>query len=156
MKKGSAEILTATKQDISWMVDLSHSKRADYEQHQKQFWKMAENSDTIQARFFEEEIQKQNVIALRDFGRSGFVIGKIISPPEVYDAGATLMIDDFCVKSPNLWLSTGLELLNEITSRAKSKGAKQILLVCGNHDLEKSQLLEKAKLSVASKWYVGL
>ena len=149
------KIFPATKQDVAWMVDLSHSKRLTYEKHQKQFWKMAINSDAIQANWFAEEIKKENVITLCTEDRRGFVIGKIISPPEVYDAGPTLMIDDFCVKSSDLWLSVGLKLLNEIMSQAKLKGAKQVLVVCGNHDLKKSQLLEKLNLSVASKWYVS-
>jgi len=63
------------------------------------------------------------------------------------------MIDDFCVKNPDLWLSVGLQLLSEIISQAKQRGLAQILVVCGNHDLEKSQLLEKLDLSCASKWY---
>lgn len=125
------KIFSATKQDIAWMVDLTSSKR------------------------LAEEIKKENLIILCAKDRGNFVIGKIIFPPEVYDAGPTLMIDDFCVKSSDLWLSVGLKLLNEITSQAKLKGAKQVLVVYGNHDLKKSQLLEKLNLSVASNWYVS-
>ena len=145
----------AIKQDVSWMVDLSHLKRFDYEKHQKQFWKMAKNSDEIQRKYFVEELKRENVIALCATDLSGFVIGKLISPPEVYDAGLTLMIDDFCVKSADLWMSVGLQLLSEIKSQAKEKGAKQVLVVCGDFDSAKYQLLKKMNLSVASKWYVG-
>ena len=65
------------------------------------------------------------------------------------------MIDDFCVKSADLWMSVGLQLLSEIKSQAKEKGAKQVLVVCGDFDSAKYQLLKKMNLSVASKWYVG-
>jgi hypothetical protein len=145
----------ATKQDISWMVDLSHAKRIEYEKHQKQFWKMTKNSDEIQTKWFEEELKKENVIALCAKDQSGFVIGKLISPPEVYDAGLTLMIDDFCVRSADLWMNIGAELLGEIKSESKIKGAKQVLVVCGDFDSAKYQLLEKLNLSVASRWYAG-
>ena len=148
-------IYRATKQDIAWMVDLSHAKRTEYEKYQKQFWKMAQDSDEIQKKWFEEEIKKENVIALCAKDQSGFAIGKLISPPKVYDAGLTLMIDDFCVKSPDLWMSVGMELLNELKLEAKIKGVKQVLVVCGDCDSAKYQLLEKANLSIASKWYVG-
>lgn len=84
------KIFSATKQDIAWMIDLTSSKR------------------------FAEEIKKENVITLFTKDRGGFLIRKIISPLEVYDAGPTLMIDDFCVKSSDLWLSIDLKLLNEI------------------------------------------
>ncbi len=145
----------ATKQDISWMVDLSHAKRAEYEKHQKQFWKMAKNSDDVLAKWFEEEVFKEGVIALCSKDRDGFIIGKIISPPEVYDAGLTLMIDDFCVKSPDLWQTVGRDLVVKCIKIAKEKNAKQVLIVCGDHDLQKSKLLEELNLQVASRWYVN-
>jgi hypothetical protein len=148
-------IRQAKKSDISWMVDLSHAKRANYEKAQKQFWKMAPNSNQIQSQFFAQEIDKTNVLALCDHKKLGFVIGKIISPPEVYDAGLTLMIDDFCVKSPELWGSVGVELFTEICALAKLKNAKQVLAVCGDHDLEKLAFLKKLNLSVASNWLVS-
>ena len=84
------KIFSATKQDIAWMIDWTSSTR------------------------FAEEIKKENVITLFTKDRGGFLIRKIISPLEVYDAGPTLMIDDFCVKSSDLWLSIDLKLLNEI------------------------------------------
>ena len=143
----------AIKQDVSWMVDLSHLKRFDYEKHQKQFWKMAKNSDEIQRKYFVEELKRENVIALCATDLSGFVIGKLISPPEVYDAGLTLMIDDFCIKSGDLWMTIGKELLDECQKRAKNMGAKQILAVCGDHDIFKFSLLEAMDMNVASRWY---
>lgn len=34
----------------------------------------------------------------------GFIIGKLMHAPEVYNSGGlTLTIDDFCVKLENLW-----------------------------------------------------
>ena len=76
--------------------------------------------------------------------KQGFIIGNIILSPEVYSAGLTLVIDDFCVKSDNLWLTTGKELLEKCQKKAKSMGVKQILVVCGNHDQE-NLCFEKAK-----------
>jgi hypothetical protein len=146
-------IYKTTASDIPWMVKLSHQKRLDYSMAQENFWKMAPNSDELQAKWFESEIIRDEVIALCAKDSQGFVIGKIVNPPEIYDAGLTLMIDDFCVKSPTLWLSVGLHLLNEIISQAKARGVAQILVVCGSHDLAKLQLLEKLDLSCASKWH---
>lgn len=151
----SNQIRYATKADINWMVALSHAKRLQYEKHQRQFWKMAEDSNQIQKKWFAEEFEKRNVIALCAQDQSGFVIGKLISPPEVYDAGLTLMIDDFCVQSEDLWMSVGAELLAELKLEAKAKGALQVLVVCGDFDSAKSKLLEKLNLSVASRWCVG-
>lgn len=107
-------IRQALKSDISWMVFLSNSKRKSYAEAQKQFWKMAENCDEIQTKWFEELLETESVIALVDEEQKGFVIGKIITPPEVYDAGLTLMIDDFCVSDESSWTSTGKDLIDEI------------------------------------------
>ena len=145
----------ATFYDIPWMVNLSYAKRLEYSKHQPLFWKMAENSNEIQSKWFESEFENERVIALCDSQKRGFIIGKLVTPPEVYDAGLTLMIDDFCVQTPNLWQTIGRNLLEECIKFGKEKGAKQILCVCGDFDAEKYKLLEKLKLTVASRWYCG-
>ncbi len=146
---------TPTASDISWMVSLSYAKRLEYSKHQPLFWKMAENSNEIQEKWFEEELQNQNTISLCDSQKRGFIIGNLITPPEVYDAGLTLMIDDFCVQAPHLWQTVGRDLLEECVKSGKEKGAKQILCVCGDLDTEKYKLLENLNLTVASRWYCG-
>ena len=76
--------------------------------------------------------------------------------PEVYNPGGlTLMIDDFCVQSENLWQSVGAGLIEETKDAAKAKGAKQILVVCGAHDNPKRKFLREQNLQVASEWFVG-
>lgn len=148
-------IYVATSSDLEWMVNLSYQKRLQYSIAQPNFWKMAENSNDIQYKYFEEELKNNNIIALCYENKQGFIIGKIITPPEVYDAGLTLMVDDFCVKFSDLWMTIGKKLLQECTDIAKDKGAKQVLVVCGDHDIEKYKLLEDMKLMVASRWYTG-
>ncbi len=145
-------IRKATKSDIDWMVELSHQKRLAYSKEQPNFWKMAENSDEVQQKYFEKELKNDNVIALIYEEKQGFIIGKLVTPPEVYDAGLTLMIDDFCI-SGDLWMTIGKELLDECQKRAKNMGAKQILIVCGDHDMQKFSLLETMNMSIASRWY---
>ena len=145
-------IRAAIKSDIDWMVELSHQKRLAYSKEQPNFWKMAENSDEVQQKYFEKELKNDNVIALIYEEKQGFIIGKLVTPPEVYDAGLTLMIDDFCI-SGDLWMTIGKELLDECQKRAKNIGAKQILVVCGNHDMQKFSLLETMSMNIASRWY---
>jgi predicted N-acetyltransferase YhbS len=83
----------------------------------------------------------------------GFIIGKLI---EVYNPGGlTLMIDDFCVTSENLWQSVGIKLIEETKAAAKVKGASQIVVVSGSHDLTKRKFLYEQNLQVASEWFVG-
>ena len=54
----------ATKFDIEWMVNLSHEKRLSYSKSQPNFWKMAQNSNDVQAEYFQKELQNNDVIAL--------------------------------------------------------------------------------------------
>jgi len=65
----------ALKSDIPWMVSLSHNKRKSYAEAQKQFWKMAKDSDKIQTKWFEELFEQKNAIALVADNKEGFVIG---------------------------------------------------------------------------------
>jgi hypothetical protein len=86
----------------------------------------------------------------------GFIIGKLIAAPEVYNPGGlTLMIDDFCVADQVEWHSIGSKLVQEIKAIAKTKDAAQILVVCGAHDHLKRKLLVEQNLSIASEWFVG-
>jgi hypothetical protein len=134
-------------------VNLSYAKRLCYSKIQPYFWKMAQNSNDVQSQFFNEEITKDDIISLCDADKLGFIIGKLVNPPEVYDAGLTLMIDDFCVKTHNLWNTVGKELLLECIKISKIKEAKQVLVVCGNHDTHKNSLLTQMNLLPVSTWY---
>jgi GNAT superfamily N-acetyltransferase len=87
---------------------------------------------------------------------AGFIIGKLMPAPEVYNPGGlTLMIDDFCVADEAEWHSIGSKLVQEIKTIAKLRGAAQVLVVCGAHDGPKCHFLKKMGLTVASEWYVG-
>jgi hypothetical protein len=86
----------------------------------------------------------------------GFIIGKLVEAPKVYDPGGlTLMIDDFCIGNAEDWNTVGFSLISEIKKVAKEKGASQIVVVSGDSDTDKCLFLEKVDLSIASKWYVG-
>ena len=65
------------------------------------------------------------------------------------------MIDDFCVNCENLWQSVGAMLIETVKAAAKVKGATQIFVVCGAHDLPKRKFLSEQNLQVASEWLVG-
>lgn len=85
----------------------------------------------------------------------GFIIGKIVSAPEVYaPGGQTLIVDDFCVLNDN-WSAIGNALLNEAKSIAHDKGVTQLIVVSGDHDISKKIFLKKIDLSIASVWFVG-
>ncbi len=152
-------IRPGTLDDISTMVSLSYQKRRDYEKAQPQFWKYAKNAEEIQSKWFKELLKQHDCLMLvteENHEVVGFIIGRITKAPEVYNPGGlTLMIDDFCVKTPQLWNTVGKQLISEIKRLAKDKNASQILTVCGAHDEPKQKLLKNLGLTVASQWYVG-
>lgn len=145
--------------DVPAMVDLSYEKRKDYEKAQHQFWRHAAGAEETQAKWFNELLTQEDYILLVAESESkiaGFIIGKIMKAPEVYDPGGfTLMVDDFCVLHPTLWKSMGSKLLEELKRMAKSKGATQTVAVCGAHDEPKRQFMKDEGLTTASEWYVG-
>jgi len=152
------QIIPATTQDIREMVALSYQKRRDYEKAQPQFWQYAEGAEKIQDDWFRELLGKDDhiiLVAKSEQKIIGFIIGRITPCPEVYAAGLTLMIDDFCVSSLDLWESVGKKLIEEIKISSKKKEAQQILIVCGAHDKPKREFLKNTNLSIASEWYVG-
>ncbi len=154
-------VRTSQLSDIDAMVSLSKAKRLAYEKAQPQFWRYAgEEGDNTQRRWFKELLEDKNYVMFTaengTQGILGFVIGKLMPAPEVYNPGGlTLMIDDFCVKSENLWQSVGARLIEETKAAAKSRGATQILVVCGAHDHPKRKFLSEQNLSIASEWFVG-
>jgi hypothetical protein len=86
----------------------------------------------------------------------GFIIGRVVTAPAVYNPGGlTLMIDDFCVSAPRWWNTAGEKLVSELKRFVNNKNIAQILIVCGAHDITKREFLKRIGLTIASEWYVG-
>lgn len=154
-------VRTSELTDISAMAALSKAKRLAYEKAQPHFWRYAgEEGDKAQEKWFKELLEDKNYAIFTAESETqeilGFVIGKLMPAPEVYNPGGlTLMIDDFCVQSENLWQSVGTRLIATVKAAAKAKGATQIPVVCGAHDYPKRKFLSEQNLSIASEWFVG-
>ena len=158
-KDSEWKVRIAIEEDIQSIVQLSYKKRLDYEKAQPQFWRYAgTEAEKSQISWFKKLIERDDhimLIAVRNAEISAFIIGSLIKSPEVYDPGGlTLMIDDFCVQHEHEWDISGMMLIDKIKYLARTKGATQILVVCGDHDKEKKRFLEKIDLTIASNWYV--
>lgn len=146
--------------DIQNIVEMSYQKRLSYEKAQPKFWKYAgADAELSQTKWFEEILTDNDYIMLAAESNQkivGFVIGKLMPAPEVYNPGGlTLMIDDFCIADETEWHAIGSKLVQEIKTIAKTKGAAQVLVVCGAHDEPKRKFLRNQNLSIASEWFVG-
>ncbi len=157
----SISIRTSQLSDIDAMVLLSKAKRLAYEKAQPHFWHYAgQEGDNAQAKWFKELLEDKNHFMFTAESETqeilGFIIGKLMPAPEVYNPGGlTLIIDDFCVQSENLWQSVGARLIAIVKAAAKDKGATQTVVVCGAHDHPKRKFLSEKNLSIASEWFVG-
>ena len=113
------QIYLANLNDIDDMSRLSKAKRLAYEKVQPKFWAHAgEKGDEIQKAWFKELLDNPEYLLFiaKDSNQQcmGFVIGKLMQSPQVYNPGGlTLLIDDFCVASDALWPSVGLQLLKQ-------------------------------------------
>jgi GNAT superfamily N-acetyltransferase len=143
--------------DVARMVELSEEKRLQYQAYQPRFWRKAPDSQEKQLPHFERVLAADRVIALvheRDGGIDGFVIATLLDAPPVYDPGGlTCLIDDF-IAADEAWDTIGAALLEAVDREAKSRGAVQVVVVCGHCDQPKRRMLSTEAFTIASEWYV--
>ncbi|HJD56263.1 MAG TPA: GNAT family N-acetyltransferase [Rickettsia endosymbiont of Pyrocoelia pectoralis] len=155
MSKEFILIRDADSSYIPYMVSLAYEKiqpqDGTEEAQRERFKKLFHQGDNVVVTaelLTEESVEKDDTLLL------GFIIGRLAEAPEVYDSkGPTLIIDHLYVKTDNDWDTIGNHLINDIKTRARRKGASQIVIVCGNHDEHKRQLLKNSGLNIVSECY---
>jgi hypothetical protein len=149
----------ATHDDIDEVAALAAGRRRDYEARQPLFWRQADDALTRHTAFLHGLVEAPEHVFLvaGETGQvSGFVIGRLTPAPPVYDPGGlTCVVDDFAVERPELWVSLGPLLLDDLSRAARARGAVQLVVVAGQHDEPKRRALESAGLEVASEWWTG-
>jgi hypothetical protein len=142
--------------DVPALVALSEQKRLQYQSYQPLFWRKAIDSREKQTLFLEQQLTRDNVIALVHEHHQhiqGFVIATLVPSPPVYAAGLTCVIDDYCVLGHD-WAEAGKALLDAATQAAKERGAVQTVVVCGHQDESKRGMLLALGHTIASEWWV--
>lgn len=144
--------------DLRDILNLANAKRLEYETYQPVFWRVAADAIAQQADYIASQIADEEVITLVATSESklvGFIIGRLVPAPPVYNPGGlTCSIDDFVVYKNDLWETVGADLLDQVRKVAVSKGAVQVVVVCGHLDEPKRKALEKSSLTIASEWWV--
>jgi len=152
-------IRTAEEFDLEEILNLANAKRLEYETHQPVFWRVAPDAIGQQRDYIASQIADEKVITLvATLGDEliGFIIGHLVPSPPVYNPGGlTCSVDDFIVNRSDLWETAGADLLDQVREVAVSKGAVQVVVVCGHLDDPKRQALEKSSLTIASEWWVA-
>lgn len=152
-------IRTAEDFDLEEILNLANAKRLEYETHQPVFWRVAPDAIAQQRDYIASQIADEKVITLVATSGNeliGFAIGRLVPSPPVYNPGGlTCSVDDFIVNRSDLWETVGADLLDQVREVAVSKGAVQVVVVCGHLDDPKRQALEKSSLTIASEWWVA-
>ena len=151
-------IRTTEDCDLEEILNLANAKRLEYETYQPVFWRVATDAIAQQADYIASQIEDEKVITLVATSESkvvGFIIGRLVSAPPVYNPGGlTCSIDDFVVNENDLWETVGEDLLHQVRNAALSRGAAQVVVVCGHLNEPKRKALEKSSLPIASEWWV--
>lgn len=144
-------IRRATPSDVSYMVDLSEQKRAQYEKFQPLFWRKAIDSREKQLLFFKDQLKNENLVFFVDETDNkvdGFIIANLRNRRECD-------VDDFAVANENLWESSGKLLLQEAGKEAKQRSIERYSVVCGHLDEPKRQMLTNFGLVLEQYWYTA-
>ena len=151
------DIRPAIASDIDAAVDLTERTRRQHQKYQPTFWRKAAKSAELTKTFFTELLTAQDTFFLvATEGRQilGFLVARKFPTPPVYAPGGdTYLVDDFCVVEPHHWLTTGEALLSHATTLIHEAGAAQIVVVCGDRDLAKAEVLRRSDLTIASNWW---
>jgi len=147
----------AVHDDVEAVARLADARRRSYEPHQPLFWRPADDALARHRTYLRGLVEDPACIFLvvrDDRGVSGFVVGRLVEAPPVYEPGGlTCLVDDFVVADHD-WRVLGVDLLRELARRARERGAVQAVVVSGRHDAAKRDALAAAGLSVASEWWV--
>jgi ribosomal protein S18 acetylase RimI-like enzyme len=149
----------ATHDDVDDVAALAAGRRNDYELQQPRFWRQAEDALTRHTSYLHGLIDEpEHIFLVTGDGERvrGFVIGRLVPAPPVYDpAGLTCLVDDLAVESADAWEPVGLRLLRDVSRAAAARGAVQVVVVSGRHDEPKRRALQAAGLVPATEWWIG-
>ncbi len=151
------EVRRATVSDVDAAVGIAERKYRQYQKYQPTFWRKAPNSAKSAKAHFTSLLEAQDTIFLVATEGSqifGFLIARRYQTPPVYAPGGdTWLVDDFCVAEMHQWLSIGEALLSHATTLIHEAGGAQIVVVCGDRDLAKAEMLRRSDLTIASNWW---
>jgi ribosomal protein S18 acetylase RimI-like enzyme len=151
------DVRPAIASDIDAAVDLAERTRRQHQKYQPTFWRKAAKSAEVAKSLFAELLTAPDtffLVATEGRQMLGFLVARKFPPPPVYAPGGdTYLIDDFCVSELHHWLTIGEALLSHATTLIHEVGAAQIVVVCGERDLAKAEMLRRSDLTIASNWW---
>jgi GNAT superfamily N-acetyltransferase len=151
-------IRPATAQDVPAILGLAEKRRALYATFQPRFWQVASDARERHEPHLRALLNRDDHAALvceRDGALAGFVIGRLMPSPPVYDPGTPVFdVHDFVVADPEHWGRTGAMLLDRANDEARRRGAILSIVITGQRDAPKRAMLAAERYAPASGWWV--
>ena len=151
------DVRPAIASDIDAAVDVAERTRRQHQKYQPTFWRKAAKSAELAKSLFGELLTAEDtffLVATEGRQMLGFLVArKFPTPPVNAPGGDTYLVDDFCVAELHHWLTIGEALLSHATTLIHEAGAAQIVVVCGDRDLAKAEMLRRSDLTIASNWW---
>jgi hypothetical protein len=149
----------AIHEDVDAIAALAARRRQEYEIQQPRFWRQAQDALVRHTTYLHGLVDDRDHLFLvtgDDEHVRGFVIGRLVPAPPVYDPGGlTCLVDDFAVEDADAWKTVGLTLLRDLSREARRRGAVQLVVVSGRSDEPKRRALDAAGLVPATEWWLG-
>jgi GNAT superfamily N-acetyltransferase len=145
----------ASEVDLAQVVALSAEVRSRLALFDPHFWRPHAAADETQLAWFSYLLQDPgHVVLVADeesgAGLGGFIIGRLMDAPPVYDPGGrACMVDDFA------WRSSGAaeELLAAAKAWAVEQHAVTLVVVTAVADRVRRDVLHDAGLHATSEWW---
>jgi len=151
------DVRKAETTDIQAAVELVERNRRQLQKYQPVFWRKVAGSAQATENFLAKLLGEPDtffLVAVEGSHMQGFLIARKFAAPPFFDPGGdAYLIDDFCVSEPRLWLSTGEALLSHASTLIHEHGGAQIVVVCADRDLAKTEMLRRSDLTIASNWW---
>lgn len=89
-------------------------------------------------------------------GVQGYVIGRLVPAPPVYDPGGLTALVLELVAAAGDYRAVGSALLHELEKTTQQQGAVQVVAICPQRDQAQGNLLFALGYTIASEWYTGV
>ncbi len=148
------DVREATDSDVEACVALAERSHRQLQKYQPVYWrKAAKSADSLRMVLsaLPAAADSYFLVAVEGSRTLGFLVArKVAMAPAFAPGGDTWLVDEFCVEEPHYWLGVGEALLSHVSTLVHEHGAVQIVVVCADRDLAKTEMLRRADLTIAS------
>jgi hypothetical protein len=150
-------IRSALRTDIDRTVDLGVQQMHRLESHRNPFYATGPGLADYLRAAYSGLIETADAVALVEEspkGLEGFLLGKLVNAPPVYDPGGRVcLIDHFWVEGSASWPTVGVGLVGAANTRIRELEGVLSRIECQWKDEGRRMFLSSNGFTVASDWY---